>query len=93
MPRALALSKKQFPDQSPGFPFTEDFDLSAIRLPREIEQKAREEADDVSEEGLADLIVETGFESVIGETFCYTKLSTFQLWITCLLLDLKRSIN
>lgn len=67
MPRALALSKKQFPEQPSGFPITEDFDWSGIRLPREIEQKVREEADDVSEEGLADLIVETGFESVIGE--------------------------
>ena len=64
---AVALARKKYPDQPPGFPFSEDLDLNKIRLPPELEKQIREEVEDDGSNALVDDEEETGFESVIGE--------------------------
>jgi len=64
--RALALAKKKFPNQPPGFPLN-DFDVDGVRLPTEIRKEIEEEVENEGQDLLADLQEETGFESVIGK--------------------------
>lgn len=65
--RAIALARKKYSDQPPGFPFSE-FDWNGVRLPQDMEKEIREEIEDEGYEALADLTEETGFESVIGNS-------------------------